>query len=75
MFLFPCTVRVPFVSLTVVFLLIPIRNHDDRHVPHPLEMGPKEPGDPHPDRREAAGAPGHTGRTPDMKDWSLIDYD
>lgn len=40
---------------------VSIRDHDDRHLPHPVEMGPQESWNPHPDCGEASGAPGHTG--------------
>ncbi|KAL7841761.1 hypothetical protein SRHO_G00254520 [Serrasalmus rhombeus] len=37
-------------------------NHDKCYVPHPLEMGPKESGDPHSNCGKAIGALGHTGK-------------
>lgn len=39
----------------------PNRDHDYRHLPHPVEMGPQESWNSHPDCGEASGAPGHTG--------------
>lgn len=48
-------------SYVAHILLLLHRNHDKRYVPHPAEMGPEEPGNPHSDRGEAAGAAGHTG--------------
>lgn len=40
---------------------LPNRDHDYRHLPHPVEMGPQESWNSHPDCGEASGAPGHTG--------------
>lgn len=48
-------------TLISLFFSPPNRNHDDRHLPNPVEMGPQESGNPHPDCGEASGAAGHTG--------------
>lgn len=38
------------------------RDHDDRHLPYLIEMGPKESWNSHLDCGAASGAPGDTGR-------------
>lgn len=45
----------------------PNRDHDYRHLPHPVEMGPQESWNSHPDCGEASGAPGHAGISADMQ--------
>lgn len=38
-------------------------DHDKCYITHPVKMGPQESGDPHPNRGEAAGTFGLTGKT------------
>lgn len=54
-------------SNQLLFSCHPFRDHDDCHLPHPVEMGPQESWNSHFDCGEAAGAAGHAGISTDTQ--------